>query len=62
MSEKHEQHDEHQHHAADQNVGDRLHRRMNKCRPIIERVDGDSRWQFSFVEFLHLLSNSLENG
>ena len=61
MPQEHEQDDKHQDHAADENVRDSLHRRMNQGRAIVEGFDLDAGRQLPGVEVLNLPSNLVKD-
>ena len=61
MPQEHEQDDKDQDHAADENICDGLHRRINQGRAIVEGFDLDADRQLPGVEVLNLSSNTLKD-
>ena len=63
MTEKTEQNDKDQHHAADQNIRDGFHGRMDEGRPIVKCLDLDAGRQFQSLRsstFSRTLSRTVQ--
>ena len=61
MPQEDKQDDKNQDHAADENVRDGLHSRMNQGRAVVEGFNLDTDRQFPGIEVLNLSSNLLKN-
>ena len=61
MPQEHEQDDKDQDHAADENICDGFHRRMNQGRAIVEGFDLDAGRQLPGVEDFNIFSNLLKD-